>query len=332
MKYVLSICVLSAICVAAYGQQTGNDLRVAATYQVQPDSTGRRLQELRRRAGELEQAGNRAEAAAIAEQANQEKQALLRRLDVLQAEAEQIRQAVGAGTFVQVHVQFFEVSLTKLRSMGIDMKKLSGDPPAKSQVVPNDTMQLSVVDDGSEALQLLKKLRKDNLIKAISEPTLVTLSGKTACINTGGELKVPRQPPEQPLTIEYGTKVEVTPQVLGNKMRLDIKGRLADLDYAHRFQMGKETVPGVRTRSFATGAELQSGQTLLIGGLKQVQTEVINHGVPVISEIPYAGAMFRSVEEKQNEIGLFVLVRPEIVPPAGMAAVAAGGAQGGIQR
>ena len=53
---------------------------------------------------------------------------LFHRLAALQAEAEQIRQAIGDGTTVVVQLQIGEVSLTKLRGMGLD--------PVKFLVIP----------------------------------------------------------------------------------------------------------------------------------------------------------------------------------------------------
>jgi Flp pilus assembly secretin CpaC len=323
MKYVLSLCIILALSITAYGQQPGADVRTATPDQPQPDPTGQRLQHLRKTVYELEQAGNREQAAAVRQQADLERRALLRRLDALQAETEQIRQALGGGTAVVVKVQIGEVSLTKLRRLGLDPAKLLGDPNAKSKIdQPGGNAQqsqaiatFSVIDDGSDAQRLLEALRKDNLIKVLAKPELMTLSGKTAVINPGGRLPVPKRRPDGSMAIEYqtGTEVEVTPEVLGDTIHLAIRGRVSELDSGHMVRVGQQTVPGVRVHEFCTRTELKSGQTLAMGGLSETRVEVENRGLPYVSEVPYLGAIFRSVKEERNDIAMLILVRPEIV-------------------
>jgi Flp pilus assembly secretin CpaC len=325
MKYVLSICIILALLITAYCQQPGADLLTATPNQPQPDPTGQRLQHLRKTVYELEQAGKREQAAAIRQQADLERQALLRRLNALQIEAEQIRQAMGDSTQVVVKLQIGEVSLTKLRRLGLDLAKLSGEPDAKSKLdqTGGNAQQSqaiatsSVIDDGSEAQRFLETLRKDNLVKILAEPTLMTLSGKTAVINSGSELPVPKRRPDGSMAIENhcGTEIEVTPEVFGDTIHLAILGRVSELDFGHMVRVGQQTVPGIGVREFCTRTELKSGQTLAISGLSQTRLEAISRGLPWVSEVPYVGAIFRSVKEERNEIAMLIIVRPEIAQP-----------------
>jgi len=115
----------------------------------------------------------------------------------------------------------------------------------------------------------------------------------------------------------YGTEVELKPEVLGNRhVRLAIHCRLSELDYANATRVGKDVVPNIRAREFTTVTESQSGQTIVFSGLTEIRVEAENRGVPVVSEIPYAGAIFRSVKETRNEVATFVLIRPELVEPS----------------
>lgn len=225
--------------------------------------------------------------------------------------------AVGAGTQVVVRLQIAEVSLTKLQHMGFDLARVAGDSDAKPNIdsASFNAQWSAITKDGTKAKLLLEALRKDKLAKILAEPTLVTMSGKTAVFNSGGELSVPKPQPDGSVTMERqnGTMVQLTPEVLGDRVRLVIHGRLSELDYGHMVRVGKEDVPGVRTREFGTRTELDSGQTLAISGLTQVRVEAIARGLPYISEIPYVGAVLRRVEEQRNDVALLILVRPEIV-------------------
>jgi pilus assembly protein CpaC len=243
--------------------------------------------------------------------------------------------AVGAGTQVVMRLQIAEVSLTKLQRLGFDLARIASDSDAKPNIdsASFNAQWSAITKDGTKAKLLLDALRKDNLAKILAEPTLVTMSGKTANFNSGGELSVPKPQPDGSVTMERqnGTMVQLTPEVLGDRVRLTIHGRLSELDYGNMMRVGKEDVPGVHTREFSTRTELESGQTLAISGLTQVRVEAIAHGLPYISEIPYAGAILRSVKEERNEVALLILVRPEIVQTLTTASRAdAAGPQGGV--
>jgi pilus assembly protein CpaC len=58
---------------------------------------------------------------------------------------------------------------------------------------------------------------------------------------------------------------------------------------------------------------MMAGQTLAIAGLVQTRVEAQNRGLPVVSEVPYLGALFRRTKEQRNEIETLVLVTPQLV-------------------
>jgi pilus assembly protein CpaC len=245
--------------------------------------------------------------------------------------------AVGAGTQVVVRLQIAEVSLTKLHRMGFDLARVVRESEvslAKLQragfdlprVLRNsDTKNIdsanfnaqwsALMKDGTKTKLILDALRKDDLAKILAEPTLVTTSGKTAVVNAGEELSVPKPKPDGSVTMErqYGAVVKVTPEVRGDRIRVAIDGSLSEVDYEHTVRVGEEDVPGVGTREFVTRTELKSGQTLAISGPTQTVVEVENRGLPYLSEVPYVGALFCSTVETQNEIAMLIVVQPEIV-------------------
>ena len=59
-----------------------------------------------------------------------------------------------------------------------------------------------------------------------------------------------------------------------------------------------------------TAVELRAGQTLALAGLLQIRTESESVGLPVLADLPYLGALFRSNREVQNEVELLIMVTP----------------------
>ena len=235
---------------------------------------------------------------------------------------------------VLLHVKVMEVSRTKLRTMGFDFAHISNLDPrtmVRSGVSGllgwdneqglifsgNETATFGIVDGSSSFLGVLEALRKDDLVKILAEPTLVTVSGRPARFISGGEQPVPVPQALGTTTIQYkpwGTIVDFVPVVLGNgRIRLEIRAKVSEPDASQTIVVNNQTVIGYRTREIDTGVEMRAGQTLAIAGLVQSRVESENKGIPWLSELPYIGVPFRRVKEEYNEIELVIMVTPELV-------------------
>ncbi len=247
---------------------------------------------------------------------------------------------------VLLHVKVMEVSRTKLRRLGFDWAKINGmntvfsgasgmmlaptSPllpsgvgnmsPAAATTSNNPisgTFAFNIASGSSAFFGVLDALRQDNLLKVTAEPTLVAESGQAASFNVGGKVAYPS--PQGLGTvgiefIEYGTNVNFVPIVLGNgKIRLEVRPTISAPDSANGTTISGTTVPGFLERKADTAVELMAGQTLAIAGLVESRIESENHGLPWISEVPYLGAAFRTVQENVNEVELLILVTPELV-------------------
>ena len=68
---------------------------------------------------------------------------------------------------------------------------------------------------------------------------------------------------------------------------------------------------------------VRDGETLVIGGLTQVETSDIRRGIPFLSKLPLIGRIFSSNESIERKNDLLVLITPHILddpdprPPGG---------------
>ncbi len=235
---------------------------------------------------------------------------------------------------VLLHVKVMEVSRTKLRALGFDFAKLTGNNMIYSGISgllqwtteegvieytrgASETFDFLVVDSNSSFFGVLEALREDKLMKILAEPTVVAVNGRPASFVVGGETPVPVPQSLGTISIEYkkfGTQVDFVPIVLGDgRIRLDVKPRVSEIDNSVGLTLNDITVPGFRVREVNTEVELQAGQTLAIAGLIQSRDESVFRGLPWISEVPYLGALFRRVRYQRNEVELLILVTPELV-------------------
>lgn len=228
---------------------------------------------------------------------------------------------VGGVHQVLLHVKVMEVSRTKMRTLGFDWTLISGSSVVTSMgagvTTMAETFSFNVLSGGSAFFGMLEALRQNNLAKVLAEPTLVTVSGRPAFFNSGGEFAVPVPQGLGTVGIEYrkyGTQVDFVPIVLGNgKIRLEVRPRVSEIDPSRSTVINGTSVPGVRVREVDTGVEMTAGQTLAIAGLVQSRIEAENRGIPWVADVPYLGAMFRRVHEENNEVELLILVTPELV-------------------
>jgi pilus assembly protein CpaC len=241
---------------------------------------------------------------------------------------------VGGVQLVLLHVKVMEVSRTKLRNLGVDwatitngafvVSSVSGlisswvtDMSSPITTAANETFAFNIVGRSGSFFGVLEALRQDNLAKLLADPTLVTISGRSAFFSVGGEFPIMVPESLGTVAIEYkkfGTQIDFVPVVLGNgRIHLDVRPRVSEIDPTRSVTINGTTVPGLRTREVETGLEMNAGQTLAIAGLVQSRDEAENRGMPWVSELPYLGVFFRRVHHQYNEIELLILVTPELV-------------------
>lgn len=234
--------------------------------------------------------------------------------------------AVGGVQKVLLHVKVLEVSRTKLRTLGFDWAEINGNDfitQGVSGLLSNvgattggpATVRFGIVDGNNQFYGFLEALRQNDLAKLLAEPTLTTLNGRPASFNVGGEVPILVPQGLGNVAVEYrefGTQVDFVPIVLGNGVvRLEVRPQITEVDNTLSVTANNVNIPGFRQRRADVGVEMKAGQTLAIAGLVYTKTESTNRGLPWLADLPWAGAAFRRVQERQNEVELVIMVTPE---------------------
>jgi pilus assembly protein CpaC len=239
---------------------------------------------------------------------------------------------IGGVQQILLKTKVMEVSRTKLRRAGFDWAYLDGGDfvvqsvsgliapqqgPAAFATATSDTVRFGIVDGNRAFYGFIDALRRNQLLKVLAEPTLVTVSGRPASFNSGGEFPIIVPQSLGTVSIEYrqfGTRVDFVPIVLGNgNLRLEVRPQISEIDQTRGIVIDDITVPGLRTRWVDTAVEMKAGQTLALAGLIQRKTEMQDRGIPWLADVPWFGAPFRHVQEEVNEVELLIMVTPEFV-------------------
>lgn len=261
---------------------------------------------------------------------------------------------LGGPQEVQLRVKVMEVQRSKIRQFGLNFAisgqqagfgSTPGGLGALSAItVPfggpvgadftsgsfrNATMALGIAGNSATFQGLLEALKKEGLLKIQAETTLVTRSGEPARLINGGEFPIPVPQSLGTVTIswkEFGVSLESLPVVISpTRLKQTIVAEVSERDLSTAITMNGTTVPGLTKRTVETQAEMNFGETLVIGGLIYMRNTSTTNKVPVLGELPGIGAAFRRVSYDQAETELLVMITPEYtaampsdqVPPIG---------------
>ncbi|WP_420140308.1 type II and III secretion system protein family protein [Sphingomonas sp.] len=179
---------------------------------------------------------------------------------------------------------------------------------------------------GMDLMGTLDLAERDGLVTTLAEPNLTALSGETASFLAGGEIPVPISQGFGAVSVEYkqyGVSLAFTPTVMsGGRIALKVRPEVSQLDAANGVRLNEFTVPAVTTRRAETTIELGSGQSFMIGGLLNNNTENATDRAPGLGNLPIIGALFRSNSFRRRQTELVIIVTPYLVRPATASALA----------
>jgi type II secretory pathway component GspD/PulD (secretin) len=169
----------------------------------------------------------------------------------------------------------------------------------------------------SVAMELLKEQSSTNLVSA---PKVTTLDNQQAEIIVGTVVPIARyERLKDTGTLEItgydekkvGVRLLVTPRVgADSTLVLTVSPEISEiLEYRGQFNER----PVTSTRSASTQVVMQSGETVMIGGLiKEVESKVTRK-VPFLGDIPLLGALFTHKSSTKQKVDLMIFITPRLI-------------------
>ena len=158
----------------------------------------------------------------------------------------------------------------------------------------------------------LKLLQESGSAQVLSNPKLVTKSGSKARFLVGGEF---------PISVsgisggnvewkEYGIITEILPKILSeDKIDLIIETELSRLDWSNAVQ----GFPNIAKRQAKSNVILKNQQTVIIAGLIENYKDKTISGIPILSDIPVLGSLFKTTKTVDNKTNVLIFVTPKII-------------------
>ena len=157
----------------------------------------------------------------------------------------------------------------------------------------------------------LSALQAENKGEVISTPRVVTANKKTALIEQGVEIPYLEASSSGATSVSFKKAVlslEVTPQITPDEhVIMDLK---VNQDTVGAVFAG---VPSINTREVKTQIIVESGQTVVLGGVHEEQYKNDVQKVPVLGDLPYIGRLFKRTYKSDDKRELLIFVTPRVL-------------------
>ena len=161
-------------------------------------------------------------------------------------------------------------------------------------------------------------------VRVLSAPQIMAVNDQEAVINVGEQ--VPVRTGDDGYTdssttanynpystnsytyIDTGIVLTVTPHITaGNVVKMDIRQEKSD---PIKTESSNIDSPTIRTRTLETKLVVPDGATVLMGGLIRTDETEVHNGIPLLMDIPWLGALFRTnaTESRRSELLVVVTV------------------------
>ncbi len=157
----------------------------------------------------------------------------------------------------------------------------------------------------------LSALQAENKGEIVSTPRVVTANKKKALIEQGVEIPYLEASSSGATSVSFKKAVlslEVTPQITPDEhVIMDLK---VNQDTVGAVFAG---VPSINTREVTTQVIVESGQTVVLGGVHEEQHKNDIQKVPILGDLPYIGRLFKRTYKKDDKRELLIFVTPRVL-------------------
>jgi general secretion pathway protein D len=180
----------------------------------------------------------------------------------------------------------------------------------------------SVVDNAERVRLALNLLASESALNVLSSPSLMVLDNQTATISVGDEIPIPSRQsisnldPSAPTVNEIsfrqtGVTLSVTPRVNNSGLvTMEIRQEVAS---AATTTTSNIDAPTIQNRQIESVVAINSGDTIVLGGLMQDQKSTAESGLPFLHRVPGLGKLFGRTANEHARTELLVLITPRVV-------------------
>jgi len=189
---------------------------------------------------------------------------------------------------------------------------------------------LSLLQNSGAVKALLSAEATDGNVNVISSPSLMVLNNQEANIQVGDEVPIRTSQSSaiptsnDPINVnnllqtssiqqrKTGVKLTVKPRVNANGLVImEIEQSVENVK--EEGSGSNIDSPTIATREITSSVAVQSGETIVLGGLIKDDDTHNKSGIPFLHELPVIGPLFGNTTKRKNKTELVVLITPRVV-------------------
>jgi len=162
----------------------------------------------------------------------------------------------------------------------------------------------------------LQLFESEGMGETVSRPTIITSDKSSATVNSGSQI------PYQSDTgggatatafVNATVGLTVTPQITADdRIILEL-----DVTNNSRGDPTPGGPPAIDIESIQTKVIVSDGETVVLGGLYQTRTDLIQLKTPVLGNLPLVGRLFRNSARTKDKDELLIFITPKIIRESG---------------
>lgn len=199
--------------------------------------------------------------------------------------------------------------------------------------VPNSTMSVFQLGIKGHLGEVLKFLKTQGDVYAISNPKILTLNNQPALITSGTELFYKttststlaggttgqQSTSEVVSSVFSGVLLDITPEI-SNDGSITLRINPSVSDVASLLSTDNSTrsmPPDLSRRQISSVVTVKDGSTIIMGGLISTKNDVSSNKVPLLGDIPGLGWLFKSEGVTKKTEEMVIVIEPHIVKKDG---------------
>lgn len=226
---------------------------------------------------------------------------------------------------VQVKAEFIEVTTTDVKAFGIDWALQRLNESFATSFLPAGNVVFGFAT-GNLTAQLRAQLTSD-VGRVINSPLISTINNQNAYISISRNIpywvsmatvvdnNIINQSTPQWISVE--TFLDIMPRVNGDgTITMVLRPGVSDTGQQVRGPDGT-VIPEERTQELYTMRRVANGETIVVGGFIRKNESGSIAKVPILSDLPIIGSLFRMNSRTTEDRELLIFITPTIIPDVG---------------
>ncbi|MCG9127202.1 hypothetical protein JT359_06315 [Candidatus Poribacteria bacterium] len=247
---------------------------------------------------------------------------------------------------VWIDIKILEVTLDERTKLGIEAtvneRNLGGiQLNSRNPLIGDAESQLGLGQEISgfnyslatkEYMALLHTLMRENKVKTLSTPSLLTRDSRPATWSSGRRIpylqsvdtnSILGDTATQPL-FNYdfidppvGINIDLTPYIARSKAGEDGKRTIGlditNISASNFIEFTEFNAPITDDNTLSVYIDVEDGQQLVVGGIIRKKQKEVENKVPVLGDIPLLGRLFKSTETEVQDTEIVFIITPHIV-------------------